>query len=128
MCSSDLGKNFSDPSYSNSHIIFSSTGTPENPNFLKDISYTRLNRIESLDTFRLRLLVPGDGLLQPGDLIDFKLPSLEVGSNGKIPDQFYNGKYLVTGIRHTFTRKEYRLNLDCSKESLNNDVRRFNPK
>ena len=121
-------KNFSDPSYSNSHIMVAPTGTNETPNHLEQISYTKLNRIKSLDTFRLKIIVPGDGLIQAGDLINFKLPSLEVGGNGQVYDTFYDGKYLVTSIRHTFTRKEYKMTLDCSKESLTNDVRSFNPK
>lgn len=121
------GKTFSDPNYTDSHIMVAPTGTYENPNRLNEISYTKINRIESLDTFRLKLLIPGDGLIQPGDLINFKLPSLEVGGNGRVFDMFYDGKYLVTSIRHTFTRKEYKMTLECSKESLKNDVRSFKP-
>lgn len=120
-------KTFSDNDYTPTHIMVASTGTPENPNYLNDISYGRINRIQSLDTYRLRILIPGDGLTQSGDLIEFKLPSLEVGGNGRVYDQFYNGKYLVTSIRHMFTRREYKMTLDCSKESLNQDVRTFNP-
>jgi len=51
--------------------------------------------------------------------------SLEVGDNGKTYDEFYNGKYLVNSIRHMFTRKEYKMTLDCSKESLNKEVRGY---
>ena len=120
------GKTFDAEDYTPSHIMVAPTGTSENPNLLEQISYSRINRIQSLDTFRIRILLPGDGLIQPGDLINFRLPSLEVGGNGMAVDQFYNGKYLVNSIRHTFTRREYKITLDCSKETLNQDVRKLN--
>ena len=120
------GKTFDAEDYTPSHIMVAPTGTSGNPNLLEQISYSRINRIQSLDTFRIRILLPGDGLIQPGDLINFKFPSLEVGGNGMAVDQFYNGKYLVNSIRHTFTRREYKITLDCSKETLNQDVRKLN--
>ena len=119
------GKTFSSPDYCDTHTMMTSSGTYETPNYLDTISYSRINRLQSLNTYRLNLLVPGDGLVEPGDLIEFKMRSLEVGDNGKTYDEFYNGKYLVNSIRHMFTRKEYKMTLDCSKESLNKEVRGY---
>lgn len=119
------GKLFTSPDYCSTHTMMSSKGTYELPNYLDQISYTRINRIQSLGSYTLNLLIPGDGLIEPGDIIDFKMTSPEVGGNGVVYDEFYNGKYLVSAIRHVFRRSEYKMSLECSKESLNQDVRRY---
>ena len=113
--------------YVESHLMLASTGTYEVPTDLKYISSARINKIQSLNNFRLRLMIPGDGLIQSGDLINFRYPSLEVGGNSVVLDQFYNGKYIVNSIRHIFTGKDYKMVLDCSKESLDNNPRGWTP-
>jgi hypothetical protein len=122
-----FGKTFTDPSYAEAHKMLASSGTNENPNYLSNISSARLDRIQSLNNFRLRIILPGDGLIESGDLINFELNSIEAGKQAR--DPFYSGKYMVNSIRHTISRSpsEYRIFLDCSKESLNIDVKDFKP-
>ena len=122
-----FGKTFTDPEYAEAHKMLASSGTSENPNYLSNISSARLDRIQSLNNFRLRIILPGDGLTESGDLINFQLNSIEAGKQAL--DPFYSGKYMVNSIRHTISRSpsEYRIFLDCSKESLNIDVKDFKP-
>lgn len=122
-------KKFTDDDYASSHIMLTSTGSPDNPNYLTSISSARIDRVQALNNFRVQLLIPGDGLTESGDIINFDLKSREVGGNGQLSDQFYSGKYLVNSIKHTFSRNpsEYNMTLDCSKESLNQEVTRFTP-
>jgi hypothetical protein len=126
--SDDNNKVFTD--YTNSRILMSSAGTSESPNLLQYVTQSRINRMQSLNTFKLNLTIPGDGLIQSGDLINFRLPSPETGQAQNRYDEFYEGKYIVSAIRHSFSRHgaEYRMHMECSKESLKNEVRGYTPK
>lgn len=106
------------------HMLFPS-GSYENPNRLEKIASERMSRLQSLNFFKLQLLVPGDGLIESGDIINFKYPSPEEDGENKY-DRFYEGNYLVTAIRHKFST-DYSMTLECSKESLKMDVKDYNP-
>jgi hypothetical protein len=116
-----LNKTFT--SYKDSLYMMSSTGTPESPNNLSKISSFRNSRLSSLNNYKLELLVPGDGLVEAGDIINFKIPSPERGAEKGLYDVYYSGNYLVSAIRHIFSNKEYRIQMECVKESLKKDPR-----
>jgi hypothetical protein len=117
-----FGKSFTD--YKESRVFLNPFGTPESPNKLEQISSSRMNRIASLNSFKIRISLPGDGYLEAGDIIYFELPSPEPSGQSKF-DEFYEGKYLITAIRHTFDNSEYSMSIECSKEALKKEVRGY---
>ena len=116
------GKKFTD--YPESTIYMHSVGTPEAPNYIGAISNRRSSQMASLDSMVLNMLIPGDGIIYPGSKIKFSYKSFEftTRANNEINDTFYDGDYLVTGIKHQFISEKYRMTLSCSKESLKINV------
>lgn len=115
-----FGNKFTD--YQEARSIMTSSGTAESPNRLEKVSQSRLSRIQSLNNFKIRIVLPGDGLLESGDVINFELPSPEPEGETKF-DRYYSGKYLITSIRHSFSKNDYKIILECAKDSLKQDVR-----
>jgi hypothetical protein len=56
-----------------------------------------------------------------GRVIDFSLPEITRTSEGKSPDKYYSGKYLVTAIKHIIdVEGKFTTMMEISKESLPN--------
>jgi hypothetical protein len=68
---------------------------------------------------RLKLTVKGMSYLQPGDVIQFNILSVEnkTSSDGAL-DPHYAGRYIISAIRHRVTDREYIQVLECVKDSL----------
>tara|TARA_Y100000310_G_scaffold287242_1_gene311996 strand:+ start:270 stop:1772 length:1503 start_codon:yes stop_codon:yes gene_type:complete len=70
----------------------------------------------------VKLEVHGQSYLQSGDVIWFKLRSLEPGkgvpTTGSSLDKYYSGRYVITHIRHRVTDPEYKMVLTCVKDSV----------
>jgi len=113
---------FNSKNYKESLIIYNPTGTLENPNFTENISSIRSHRLASLDLFRVRITLPGDCTLESGDIVYFDLPSPETGGENKM-DTYYKGNLLITHIRHTITKVQYTITLECCKETIAAEVK-----
>jgi len=116
------GNQFNSKNYKESLIIYNPTGTLENPNFTENISSIRSHRLASLDLFRVRITLPGDCTLESGDIVYFDLPSPETGGENKM-DTYYRGNLLITHIRHTITKIQYSITLECCKETIAAEVK-----
>ena len=70
---------------------------------------------------RLKLTVKGQSYLEPGDLIQFNILSVEnkVISEGAL-DPHFSGRYIISKIRHRVTNDEYIQVLECVKDSVFN--------
>jgi len=70
---------------------------------------------------RLKLTVKGQSYLEPGDLIQFNILSVEnkVISEGAV-DPHFSGRYIISKIRHRVTNDEYIQVLECVKDSVFN--------
>jgi len=67
------------------------------------------------------MTIPGDPLMTVGNIIDFDLPEITRTSDGKKPDRFYSGKYLVTAVKHHINiENKFVTMIEISKESLPN--------
>ena len=68
---------------------------------------------------KLIMTVKGQSILEVGDLIHFDLISVEnrTDSGGR-PDPQYSGRYIITKIRHRVTKDDYKMVLECSKDSV----------
>ena len=72
---------------------------------------------------KLHLTVKGQSMLAVGDVIEFRLISVEnkVDSSGSL-DHHFSGRYIITKIRHRVTMlpHEYIQRLECAKDSVAN--------
>ena len=67
---------------------------------------------------RLQLVVKGQSYLQAGDVIDFELREVsDKNPQGEVDKQF-GGRYVITKIRHRVTSEEYKMVLECVKDSV----------
>ena len=84
---------------------------------------TEAARVSQLATVssgtNLKLTVKGQSYLEPGDVIDFNILSVEnkVNSDGRLDPQ-YAGRYIISKIRHRITNDEYIQVLECVKDSV----------
>ena len=117
------GNRFNSKNYKESLIIYNPTGTLENPNYTENISSIRTHSLASLDLFRIRITLPGDCTLESGDIVYFDLPSPETGGENK-KDEYYKGNLLITHIRHTITKVQYSITLECCKETIAAEVKK----
>ena len=68
---------------------------------------------------KLVMTVKGQSSLQTGDVINFNLLSVENRTNSAgAPDPQYSGRYIITKIRHRVTADDYKMILECSKDSV----------
>ena len=69
----------------------------------------------------LQLTVKGQSYIQPGHVIDFNLRPVEeegMTSDKKTYDPQYSGRYVITKIRHRVTKQDYKMILECRKDSV----------
>ena len=66
----------------------------------------------------LKLIVKGQSYLEAGDLIEFKLRSIDEKNTDGQEDPQYSGKYVITKIRHQITPERYTMALECAKDSV----------
>lgn len=114
-------------------FVVSTTGQSENVYFKEKNLTVNENRIEEtlsnrtaqfmlLTANRMKLMIPGDFQLTVGMIIDIKLPELVYNNKAKTRelDQFYSGKYLVTALRHLYSRdNKFVTVLEICKDSVN---------
>ena len=66
----------------------------------------------------LKLVVKGQSYLEAGDLIEFKLRSVDEKNPDGEEDPQYAGKYVITKIRHQISPEKYMMVLECTKDSV----------
>ena len=67
----------------------------------------------------LKLTVKGQSYLQPGNLIRFHLRDINADIDKDNPvDPRFSGNYIITKIRHIVHLEEYRMILECAKDSV----------
>jgi hypothetical protein len=66
----------------------------------------------------LKLLVKGQSYIQVGDVIEFNLRPQDTNKELiDVKDHRFAGKYIVTKIRHKVSNSEYKMVLECAKDS-----------
>ena len=69
----------------------------------------------------VQMTVHGQTQIQPGQVINFELrPIEEEGetSDKKSYDPQYSGRYIITKVRHRISKKDYKMILECRKDSV----------
>ena len=67
----------------------------------------------------LKLTVKGQSYLQPGNLIRFHLKDVNADIDKDNPvDPRFSGNYIITKIRHIVHLEDYKMILECAKDSV----------
>jgi len=66
----------------------------------------------------LKLVVKGQSYLQAGHLITFSLKDVNSANTDNPNDPRFSGNYIVTKVRHQVTKDQYRMILECAKDSV----------
>jgi len=66
----------------------------------------------------LHMVVKGQSYLEPGDIIEFRLRSVDEKNPDGEQDPQYSGKYIITKIRHQVNDVKYTMALECVKDSV----------
>ena len=77
------------------------------------------------ETLKIHFSVPGDSAREVGDLIWFNYPSEnpDAGDTGTVePHKYYSGKYLITALRHKFTKDEYTMRIEAVKDGYRSQI------
>ena len=67
---------------------------------------------------RLEMTIKGQSWLQPGDLIQFDVQSVERRDAVAKLDPLYSGRYIITHIRHRVAADQYIQVVECAKDAL----------
>jgi len=103
----------------NTDSIISKKQPNINPNNVENWLLQRISKMEELQYFRVKLLVPGDTVISIGDTITFTMPQIYYKETGKSDDHpYFQGKYLITAIRHMITSKSYEMLLEGIKDGV----------
>jgi len=66
----------------------------------------------------LKLVVKGQSYLQAGQLITFNLGDVNSANTDNPNDPRFSGNYIITKIRHHVVKDEYKMILECAKDSV----------
>lgn len=81
----------------------------------------RTAQLSHINYIKYKISIPGDPLMTVGRIIEFSLPEISRTPDGKEPDKFYSGKFLVTALKHTIDiENKFTTIMEISKESLPN--------
>ena len=79
---------------------------------------SQLNQV--MNGTRLQLTVKGQTYIEAGDVIEFQLRGIDNKNKEGLPDPQYAGRYVITKIRHKVTTDDYKMILECTKDSVFN--------
>jgi len=91
-----------------------------NDGVLEGQRVSQINQIHS--GTRLQMTIKGQSWLQPGDLIQFDIQSVQDRDIIAQLDPLYSGKYIITHIRHRVAVNEYIQVLECVKDGVANPI------
>ena len=87
---------------------------------------SRMVQSQQMNNIKLNIRAPGLSTRMVGDLIEFKLPTQYVEDRDGITQSsqhtYLSGYYLITKLRHHFTREKYDIEFEAIKDSLNKSV------
>jgi len=85
----------------------------DGPKLAEGIS--QLNQV--INGTALHMVVKGQSYLEPGDLIQFNLLSVDEKNPDGKQDPQYSGKYVITKIRHQVNSTKYTMAIEAAKDS-----------
>ena len=96
------------------------------PNRVEQWMQSRMVQSQQMNNIKLNIRAPGLSTRMVGDLIEFKLTTQYVEDRDGITQSsqhtYLSGYYLITKLRHHFTREKYDIEFEAIKDSLNKSV------
>tara|TARA_B100001750_G_scaffold237565_1_gene242863 strand:+ start:844 stop:2667 length:1824 start_codon:yes stop_codon:yes gene_type:complete len=96
------------------------------PNRVEQWMQSRLVQSQQMNNIKLNIRAPGLSTRTVGDLIEFKLPTQYLedrdGFTQSSQHTYLSGYYLITKLRHHFTKEKYDIEFEAIKDSLNKAV------
>jgi hypothetical protein len=87
---------------------------------------SRLVQNQQANNIKLNIRAPGLSTRSVGDLIEFKLPTTYLEDRDGITQSdnhtYLSGYYLITKLRHHFTKEKYEIEFEAIKDSLKKPV------
>lgn len=77
--------------------------------------------MNTMDNYRLKVMIPGDSLLRAGYIVELDIPSL-VGGAAYIPEKTTSGRWFIASLRHIIRRNKYTMVLELTKDSFAVDI------
>ena len=78
----------------------------------------RISQMQQLNNIKLNITISGDTTRKVGDVLDLEIPSVETHVDGTVPmDKLYNGRYLVTSLRHKIVSASHLMVMEVVKDS-----------
>ena len=81
---------------------------------------------QQLNNIKLNIRAPGMSTRTVGDLIEFKMPTQDLtdrdGETQSVHHKYLSGYYLITKLRHHFTKEKYEIEFEAIKDSLKKSV------
>ena len=92
------------------------------PNRVEQWMQSRLVQSQQANNIKLNIRAPGLSTRAVGDLIEFKLPTTFLEDRDGITSSdghtYLSGYYLITKLRHHFTKEKYDIEFEAIKDSL----------
>lgn len=77
----------------------------------------RNSRLAQMTAYVVNLEMLGDSRVTVGQVVDLQFPSFDT-TRDTTKKRYFNGRFLITGVKHTFTPDTYRTYLEVSKDSV----------
>lgn len=74
-----------------------------------------------IDSYRLKLMIPGDPDLRTGMIIELDVKDNSINKTNKA-EKITSGRWLITAIKHTIKRRSYYMSIEICKDSHSVDV------
>ena len=92
------------------------------PNRVEQWMQSRMVQSQQLNNIKLNIRAPGMSTRTVGDLIEFKMPTQDLtdrdGETQSAHHKYLSGYYLITKLRHHFTKEKYEIEFEAIKDSL----------
>jgi len=92
------------------------------PNRVEQWMQSRMVQSQQLNNIKLSVRAPGLSTRTVGDLIEFKMPTQFLedrdGETQATHHKYLSGYYLITKLRHHFTKEKYEIEFEAIKDSL----------
>jgi hypothetical protein len=96
------------------------------PSRVEQWMQSRLVQNQQANNIKLNIRAPGLSTRSVGDLIEFKLPTTYLEDRDGITQSdnhtYLSGYYLITKLRHHFTKEKYEIEFEAIKDSLKKPV------
>lgn len=88
-------------------------------NLVESWMMQRVSKIQQLNYFKLKMVVPGDTIITVGDIIEFTIPLVAAKVKGeKNENPYHTGRYLITSIRHIMDYQRYEMIIEATRDCV----------